>query len=234
MNYLIYLDCKKDSTIVKDLGYKLEKVNKVYGGKVKEFVLYNLMDYAINISKSFESTNGYKEQFKSYISNLKNLYCKKSLQSKFAEKETDLLRTQVGMPAPKFILESNLGRTYRLEDYKGKVVYLDLWASWCGPCRAEAPSFKILYDKFRNDNRIAFISIAVADGIIEWKKAIQEDKPDWIQLLDKEGLVNKSYVASTIPQFVLIDKKGNIVNFNAPRPSSGEEIEKLLNQEIVK
>ena len=234
LNYLINLDYKKDSIQHLELGYKLEKVNEVYGGKVKEFVLYNLMASSIAHCKSFESINGYKEQFKSYISNLKNPYYKKSLQFKFVGKEAELLRTQVGKPAPKFILASNLGKTYSLEDFKGKVVYLDLWASWCKPCRGETPSFKILYDKFRNDNRIVFLSIAVNDRIKEWKKAIQDDKPEWIQLIDKEGIVDKSYVANLIPQFVLIDKKGNIVNFNAPRPSSGEEIEKLLQQEIVK
>ena len=142
--------------------------------------------------------------------------------------------TQVGKPAPGFVLESNLGKTYRLEDFKGKVVYLDLWASWCHPCRAETPAFKILYDKYKKNNQVAFISIAVKDAFKDWKIALAEDKPEWIQLIDKDEIVNKSYVAYSIPKFILIDKKGNIVNFDAPRPSSGMEIEELLNQEIAK
>lgn len=234
INYLVNLDYKKDSTLRSQKGYKLKKVNETYQGKVKEFVLYNRMESSIEYSNSFEKLNDYKEQFETYISNLKNQYYKTILESKFADKETELLRTQVGKPAPKFALESNLGKTYNLEDFKDKVVYLDLWASWCGPCRAETPSFKILHDKYKNDKRIAFVSVAVHDGINEWKKALEEDKPDWIQLIDKEGVVWKSYVANSIPKFILINKLGNIVNFDAPRPSSGEEIEKLLNQEIAK
>lgn len=234
LNYLLSIDYQKDSTLRNRQGYKLEKVDKVYKGKVKEFVLYNLMTSSIEYCMSFDKLNEYKEQFEPYVSVLTNLFYKKSLDTKFSEKEAELLRTQIGKPAPKFSLESNLGHSYSLEDFKGKVVYLDLWASWCGPCRAETPSFKILYDKYKNDNRIAFFSIAVHDGINEWKKALEEDKPDWIQLLDKEGIVWKYYVANTIPKFILIDKQGNIVNFDAPRPSSGEEIEKLLNQEIAK
>lgn len=91
-----------------------------------------------------------------------------------------------------------------------------------------------MYEKYKNDQRIAFIGIAIHDGMDKWKKAIEEDKPDWIQLIDKNDLVMNTYVANAIPQFILIDKQGNIVNFDAPRPSSGQEIENLLIQEIVK
>lgn len=234
LNYLVNLDYKKDSSLRSQKGYKLKKVNETYKGKVKEFVLYNRIGSLIENSTSFKNLNDYKEQFEIYISNLKNLYYKKNLEFKIAEKETELLRAQVGKPAPQFTLQSNLGKVYKLKDFNGKVVYLDLWASWCGPCRAETPSFKSLYDKYKNDNRIVFISIAVNDGINEWKKALEEDKPDWIQLIDKEEVVSKSYVANSIPKFILIDKQGNIVNFDAPRPSSGEVIEKQLNQEIEK
>lgn len=234
LNYLVNLDFKKDSTLRNQKEYKLKKANDTYQGKVKVFVLYNRMKFLIESSDSFENINYYKEQFEPYILKLNNQFYKKILKLKFTEKEVELLRVQVGKPAYSFKLQSNLGKIYSLEDFKGKVVYLDLWASWCGPCREETPSFKLLFDKYKNDNRIAFISIAVHDGKNEWEKAIEHDKPDWIQLLDKEDKVWKSYVANSIPKFILIDKQGNIVNFDAPRPSSGKKIEKLLNQEIIK
>ena len=201
---------------------------------MKEYVLYNLIKSSIRNSKSFENLNDYKEQFEFYIATLSNNYYKESLESNFVEKETELLNKQIVKPAPKFTLRNNFGETYRLDDFKDKVVYLDLWASWCGPCKAETPSFKTLYNNYKNDNRIVLISIAVDDGINEWKKALGEDKPDWLQLLDQEGTVSKSYVANSIPKFIIIDKKGNIVSFDAPRPSSGAELENILNQEIAK
>jgi len=234
IDYLVTLDYKKDSTLRDQKGYKLKKINEIYQGKVKEFALYHRMESLIENSNSFEKLNAYKEQFANYISNLKNQYYKKSLESKFVEKETELLRTQVGKPAPGFTLENRSGNTYSLADYKGKVVYLDLWASWCGPCREETPAFRILYNRYKEDNRIVFISIAVHDGINNWKKALEEDKPEWLQLIDKQDQVWKSYVANFIPKFIVIDKAGNIVNFDAPRPSSGKEIENILNAEMAK
>ena len=233
-DYLVNLDYQKDSTLREIKGYKLKKVNETYKGKIKEFVLFSRMESMIENSNSFEKLNGYKEQFATYISALKNQNYKKSLEFKFVEKEKELLRTQVGKPAPGFTLENKSGNTYRLADYKGKVVYLDLWASWCGPCREETPAFRILYNRYKEDNRIVFLSIAVHDGINNWKKALEEDKPEWLQLIDKEDQVWKSYVANFIPKFIVIDKAGNIVNFDAPRPSSGKEIENILNAEMAK
>lgn len=232
--YLIGLDLKKDSTIQNDLGHRLEMINKVYIGKIKDYALNFLMNEEIPFARSIESLNGLKEQFKPYISNLKNLQYKRDLNAQFSERIEEFMRMQVGKPAPKFVLESNLGKIFNIEDFKGKVVYLDLWASWCVPCRKETPGFKVLFDKYRNNDQVAFISIAVLDVFNNWKKALEEDKPDWIQLIDKDEIVSKSYGAELIPKFILIDKKGNIVSVNAPRPSSGVEIEGLINQEIAK
>lgn len=234
LDYLVNLDYQKDSTLRDQKGYKLKKINETYRGKVKEFALYHRMESLIENINTFEKINDYKEQFATYISKLKNPYYKKSLESEFVDKEAELLRTQIGKPAPEFTLENNSGNTYSLADFKGKVVYLDMWASWCGPCREETPALKSLYNRYKDDNRIVFIGIAINDGINNWKKALEEDKPEWLQLIDKEGLVWKSYVAYLIPKFIVIDKAGNIVNFDAPRPSSGKEIENILNVEIAK
>jgi thiol-disulfide isomerase/thioredoxin len=229
--YLVNMDYQKDSTLRNRDNYKLEKVSKVYTGKTREFVMYDLMMGAIVHCKSLYDFNNYKKQFKPYISTLKTSFFTTNITKEFSKREKVLLEAQTGKPAPGFTLKNNLGKKYSLEDFKGKVVYLDLWASWCTPCRAETPNLKALYEKYKNDDRIAFISISIDGSIAEWKKALEQDKPDWIQLFDKDGIVNDAYDATSIPQFVIIDKQGKIVNLNAPRPG---DVEKLLVQEMEK
>jgi thiol-disulfide isomerase/thioredoxin len=148
-------------------------------------------------------------------------------------RKVDLLRTEVGKPAPPFALESEGGSLYTLGDFRNKVVYLDLWASWCGSCREEIPSLKMLHDKYRNNQQVAIVSIAVNDRFADWKKAVASDKPGWLQLFDREGMVARQYFANLIPQFVLIDKMGNIIEFNAPWPSTGKEIENLIDKAVA-
>ena len=235
LKYLLNIDYQKDSTLRNRPDYKLEKVSKVYKGKVKEFVLYKAISFMIGNHEAYDDLNDLKTKFDYYISSFSNEFYKQSIALKFSAKEKDLLRIQIGKPAPKFTLQNNLNQSFSLENFKGKVVYLDLWASWCGPCRAETPFLNAMNAKYKSDDRIVFISIAVSDTINEWMKALAEDKPEWIQLIDKEDFVWRSYVLSnSIPRFILIDKLGNIVNFNAPRPSSGNEIETLINKEIIK
>ena len=233
-NYMINLDYLRDSTLRKKKGYRLIAINKIYTGKVKEFVLYNQMSNDIVFSKTFDRLNYCKEMFKPYVEAFVNPFYRKSINEKYIAKEGELIKTLTGKPAPLFTLENAAGEKFSLADFKGKVVYLDLWASWCGPCREETPAFKKLFAKYKEDNRIAFISIAVSDGMAEWKRALTEDKPNWLQLLDKDGVVNKAYVANMIPKFIVIDKKGNIVSFDAPRPSEGKILENLLSNEMAK
>ena len=232
LKYLINLDIKKDSSLDDTFDYRLKKLSTTYKGKVRDFALYTRIESAIENAKALSELNLNKGKIEPYLSTLKNDSYKKLIERKVLEKENELIRILKGKPAPTFTLESNLGKTYSLQDFRGKVIYLDLWASWCAPCREETPSLKKLYNKYKANEQIVFLSIAVNDGVNEWKKAIEKDEPDWIQLIDKEGLVWRSYIATFIPKFIVIDKSGNIVDFDAPRPSSGQAIEKLLDQEI--
>lgn len=233
LNYLVNLDYLKDSTLKNNKNYKLEKVKNVYSGKVREYVLHKLMSSYLMFSRTFSNLNTNRELVKPYIPLLTNINYKKSIDTLYANKEKELLRSVIGKPAIDFTLDDIFGNKIILHDFKGKVVYLDVWASWCGPCRAEAPAFKLLYEKYKNDSRVVFISIAVRDAFKDWKKALEEDKTEWIQLIDKDDLVWKAYTAYSIPNFILIDKKGNILNFDAPNPSSGVEIEKLIDSALV-
>jgi len=234
VDYLVMIDYGKDSTLRKRKGYNLEKISQTYKGKAREYVLYSKIKGLITYSKSFKELSENKKIIEPYFSAFSNGFYKNALEERIAKIETQLKATQVGMPAPSFSLESNLGTKHSLKDFKGKVVYLDLWASWCHPCRDETPYLKELNEKYSGRNDIALISVSIDESPDRWKKALEEDKPTWLQLIDKENLVWASYVANVIPQFVIIDKKGNIVNFDAPRPSDNLTLEKILNQELAK
>ncbi|MBC7524136.1 MAG: TlpA family protein disulfide reductase [Flavobacterium sp.] len=233
LDYLVNLDYLKDSSLKKK-SYKLEKVKNTYEGKVREYVLYKLISTYLKFSRTFSNLNTNRELVEPYIPLLTNINYKKSIDILFAQKDKELSTTLIGKPALDFTLEDNFGKKISLHDFKGKVVYLDVWASWCGPCRAETPSFKLLHEKYKNDSRVIFISIAARDTFKDWKNALGEDKPEWIQLIDKDDLIWKSYTAYTIPNFILINKNGNILKFDAPMPSSGIEIEKLIDSAITK
>lgn len=234
LDYIVNLDIKMDTGLKDRKDYKLTKIRSEYQGKIRDYVLFKKMREAIEISKTLKQINDNKANYESTIALIDFQAYKKMLIKTMDEKERDLMRTQIGALAPNFRLKDSSGKFYQLDDFKGKIVYIDLWASWCGPCRAETPDLKILYETYKNNEKIKFLSIAVHDGIDDWKKAIVEDKTEWLQLLDEDGFVEKSYIASSIPKFILIDKNGRFIDMDAPRPSNKEAINALLNKEINK
>jgi thiol-disulfide isomerase/thioredoxin len=234
LNRLVDLDYEKDPSLRDNELYVLGKINKEYKGLLKEYALYHRLQNMIRACQSLKEFDATRKQLRPFIAGLINGDYKRALYNYLDEQEIVLDKIKPGMPAPAFTLQSITGATHSLADYKGKVVYLDVWASWCSPCRQETPKLKALYEKYKNDDRIAFLSIAVSDHIDKWKKAVEDDKATWTQLFDKGNTIQEAYRASAIPKFILIDKQGNIVNPDAPRPSSGREIEKLLQAEILK
>ena len=137
-----------------------------------------------------------------------------------------------GHPAPNFTLPDAKGKMVSLSDFRGKVVYLDIWATWCGPCRAEIPHALKLEEEMRNRD-VVFLSVSVDEDDKAWKKMIKEKEMKGVHLISKgnfESTVAKLYNVKGIPQYVIIDQKGNIVTNNAERPSgkAKESLEALL------
>jgi len=142
-----------------------------------------------------------------------------------------------GMVSPSFEEYENFaGGTTSLSDLKGKYVYIDVWATWCGPCKREIPSLKEVETKY-HDKNIEFVSISVDDarrsGSDEkaheaWKKMVAEKELGGIQLFSDNAWKSdfiQAYKINGIPRFILIDPEGNIVSPDAPRPSSDKLIE---------
>ncbi|MFB9078306.1 TlpA family protein disulfide reductase [Flavobacterium procerum] len=138
----------------------------------------------------------------------------------------------VGKPSPEFDYENHKGGKTKLADLKGKYIYIDLWATWCAPCRAEIPYLQKMEEKYHGKN-IEFVSISI-DKLKDnekWKKFVTDKNLGGIQLFadkdwESEFVVN--YGVTGIPRFILIDPKGNIVDPDATRPSD-PKLENQLN-----
>lgn len=120
-----------------------------------------------------------------------------------------------GKAAPNFVQNDANGLPIALADLKGKVVLIDFWASWCGPCRKENPNVVALYNKYK-DKGFTVLSVSLDNNKDAWLAAIQKDKLSWpYHVSDLRGWQNeaaKQYMVTGIPFTVLVDQQGNIIN----------------------
>lgn len=142
-----------------------------------------------------------------------------------------------GKKAPELQGEDLDGELHSLSDFKGTYVYVDTWATWCGPCKVELPHLEDLQERFKDDN-ITFISISIDRNYEDWKNMVTDKNMMGVQLIAQDELqkhLTESYKIAAIPRFILIDKEGVIINPNAPRPSEniGSILQELIDKEAV-
>ena len=119
-------------------------------------------------------------------------------------------RLQPGLPAPDFVFPGLDGKTVRLADYKGKVVFLNIWATWCPPCREEMPSMEKLYKELKGEDfEILAVSID-ASGAKAVAPFMKEYHLSFPVLLDPEGTIKTLYGTTGVPESFIIDKEGMI------------------------
>ncbi len=143
-------------------------------------------------------------------------------------------KTAAGIPAPDITLDRPDGSQVQLKDIaKGKFTYIDVWATWCGPCKQEIPFMAKLVERFKGNDKVLFISISVDENVEAWKKMIDADKPAWAQY-NIHGKTNAQFSAdwgiTGIPRFIMIDKNGNIFAADASRPSSEKTAQTIEEQ----
>lgn len=173
----------------------------------------------------------YKDTYHQYVKNPARL----ALYDAAAAKADRLGK---GQPFPDFTFTDNKGGKVCLSDLRGKIVYIDFWATWCGPCRGEMPALKKIEQQF--DGRdVVFVSLSVdknKDSLL-WKKTINDMQLGGIQLILGEQwnwLRQLMPTGISVPRCVLIDRQGRFIDAHAPRPSSAELaplLEKLVNED---
>lgn len=111
------------------------------------------------------------------------------------------------------------GKIHHLSDNLGKVVLIDVWATWCRPCIQEQPALEELERSFEGKD-VAFISVSIDTDKEKWKKMVEDKKLSGLHLFsNNEGIIKKDYEVISVPRFILFDKEGKTVMFDALRPS---------------
>ena len=125
------------------------------------------------------------------------------------------------------------GKSRRLSDFLGKVVLVDVWATWCKPCIAEQPALEKLEEEFKG-KEVVFMSVSIDTEKDKWKKMVEENKLSGLHLYsNNQGSLLKDYEIVAVPRFILFDKKGKVVQFDAMRPSD-PKLKALIEAQLEK
>lgn len=176
-------------------------------------------EYVLSIArfKTYEQYEGFAARNGQYLAT-------DSQKKRFHEIGRPMKSMAAGAAAVNFTYPDVNGKNVSLSDFKGKVVVVDVWATWCGPCKAEIPYFKKLEEEMEG-KEVVFLGVSVDK---------EKDKNKWIDFVKQEKLggvqvcsggwqgITEDYKITGIPRFMVFDKQGNIVSIDAPRPSSPE------------
>lgn len=212
----VQLRATRDTLLSRRLAAQLDSLNRLRKPVLKKFIIDNPGSYMALVSLSeyggsFPDVAIVYPMFKKLAPDVRNSALGRECH-KFLTDRENLVR---GTRAPEFTQNDTAGKPVSLSAFRGKYVLLDFWASWCGPCRAENPHIRQLYQDFGNRNfTILGISLDAADGKAAWIKAINDDQLKWTQVSDLKHWSNsvaKLYSIYAIPQSFLIDPNGIII-----------------------
>lgn len=237
---------KSDTAKAKAINDYMSKEFLNYQNERQEFIASNQNSPALiialvgmNIENEFEAYEAIMNQIvtafgnsptvKEYAKYVQGVKEKKISEAKSAD-DASLLNP--GKMAPVFEeLGVDRKTTYSLASLKGKVVLIDFWASWCGPCRKENPNVVKTYEKYKNDG-FTVMSVSLDTDKDKWNAAIKQDKLTWDNHVSDLGgwnsRVGKMYGVNSVPFTVLIDQEGKIINTNLRGEALENELRKIF------
>ena len=186
---------------------------------VPDQLAQDVRNFTATMQKSYPNSV-YTKDFVNILANID--MSKKQIEAKS--------KLDIGAMAPDVDLTTGDGKKVKLSSFKGKVVLMDFWASWCRPCRMESPNVVKAYNKYK-DKGFVVLSISSDQDLEKWKTAIQQDGLIWsTHFADALGgnIANKTYEVSYIPKMFLLDKTGEIVGKDLRGEALEDAIKKLF------
>lgn len=213
-----------DNTILTDEQRAAERDFKLRYGVIVDKVVNDVVkgELTLLMTRSFKSREG--------LLDFENTYGKYLVTDDQKQRMAYIIETvsenaAAPVPAPDFSFADATGKVISLSDFKGKVVYVDVWATWCVPCRAEMPKLKELEKEYHGKD-IVFLSVSVdpQKDYAKWERFVIEHELKGVQLFagDKAKELDLPYGIRSIPRFILVGKDGSLIEKDAPRPSSSE------------
>ncbi len=150
----------------------------------------------------------------------------------FHIKVTGMLKLNVGAVAPDFEANDPLGKPVRLSSYRGKIVLVDFWASWCGPCRAENPNVVKAYEEYHGKG-FEVLGVSLDKSKEKWEQAIMADGMKWRQVSDLSqwsSAIAKLYNVTSIPTNFLLDKNGVIIGKGLRGSDLDRKLDEIYNK----
>lgn len=204
------------------LSERLKYINTSYkNAKLKKILTSSLVE-------SFVTNTKAAANYEAGLAELTSAVEQYGVDKKYLDEYAKLRNVIPGSSFPSdIVLEDINGNKVDFAKFRGKYVYIDLWASWCGPCVREIPHLQALETEFKDSN-VVFVSISVDTSEDAWKKRVAGLKLHGNQFIDAEGKLSPALNIQGIPHFLIYDKEGRLHTYKALRPSSGEELKKIL------
>ncbi|MFA7445034.1 MAG: redoxin family protein [Flavobacteriaceae bacterium] len=227
--HIMYEYTKKDTTDTDQITKRLSAISKLENKDFKDRLLFSSLKSSL---KSASDSQERQELIKTYGEEISNPKLKSLAYNHFTTQE----KLAKGNPAQDFVAQNLDGEDVRLSDFKGKFVVIDVWATWCGPCRVESPHFERIAIKNKNNPDIVFMAISVDQKKDDWYFQAKTKSESVLQLHlagAEENAFSKAYDVEFIPRFIFIDKEGNFVNSKMINPSQNY-FETIISDELKK